>query len=81
MNGAGGFRNGEIEAVKLAYDLIWLMDDDGYCVNEYTLEETIKSYNKNKKIIINSYVLCDIEKKLTLEAHLLNKLINYMRKV
>ena len=61
--GAGGFCNGEKEAVKRGYDFLWLMDDDGYCINEYTLEECIKHYNPNKKRIINSYILCNPETK------------------
>lgn len=59
LGGAGGFSNGEKIAFQKGYDLLWLMDDDGYCINERTLEECIKVYNPNQKNIINSYVLCD----------------------
>lgn len=57
--GAGGFCNGEKEAIKRDYDLLWLMDDDGYCLNKDTLSELIKYYSKSKKYIINSYIICD----------------------
>lgn len=59
LGGAGGFSNGEKIAFQKGYDLLWLMDDDGYCINEHTLEECIKVYNPNQKNIVNSYVLCN----------------------
>ena len=61
--GAGGFYNGEIVAVDLGYDYIWLMDDDGYCLNEYTLERLmdVKLEGKN---ILNSFVSCKTNKLL-----------------
>lgn len=62
--GAGGFCNGEKEAYKRKYDYIWLMDDDGYCLNEKTLENLIKKIDPNKNQILNSYVLFDEEKKI-----------------
>lgn len=64
LGGSGGFCFGEKEAVKTNYDYIWLMDDDGYCLNEKTLEELIKRIDSGKKQILNSYVLCDYENKV-----------------
>ena len=55
--GAGGFCNGEKEAIKREYDFLWLMDDDGYCINENTLNELLKHYNKEKKYIIKDVVI------------------------
>lgn len=59
LGGAGGFCNGEKEAIKRGYDFLWLMDDDGYCINENTLSELLRHYSKDKKYIFNSYVLCN----------------------
>lgn len=61
--GAGGFCNGEREACMRGYELIWLMDDDGYCINENTLGELLKYYNPGRKNIINSYIICNLETK------------------
>lgn len=69
LGGAGGFCNGEKEAIKGDYDFLWLMDDDGYCINESTLEELIKCYNPEKKNIINSHILCDA-KNMKMTFHL-----------
>lgn len=72
--GAGGFYNGEKIAVEQNYDYIWLMDDDGYCVNNFTLEQLV-NVNLPKKTIRNSYVMCDeTEKTCTFD---LNGLRNY----
>lgn len=60
-NGGGsyGFCNGEKEAVKRGYGYLWLMDDDGYCVNNDTLKNLMDIQPENKKLIRNSYVLAD----------------------
>ena len=59
LGGAGGFCNGEKAAIERDYDFIWLMDDDGYCINEHTLE---KKVDLSKNRIYNSYVICDDKK-------------------
>lgn len=59
--GAGGFRFGAEEAVKRGYDYVWLMDDDGYCINEFTLSNIVKCISENKpNVIFNAYVTYDI---------------------
>lgn len=58
LGGAGGFCNGEKNAIKRGYDYLWLMDDDGYCVNSKTLENLVLKCNEEKEIL-NSFVLCD----------------------
>lgn len=59
IGGSGGFCNGEKIAIQGNYDFLWLMDDDGYCINENTLVELVKCYDLNKKYIMNSYIICD----------------------
>ena len=64
--GAGGFSYGLQIAYKMGYGLFWLMDDDGHCVNERTLEKLIdKLPNDRNDYILNSTVICD-EKSLKL---------------
>lgn len=60
LGGAGGFCNGEKEALKRNYDYIWLMDDDGYCVNQDTLRNLINKCGSDRQIL-NSIVVRDIE--------------------
>jgi len=59
--GAGGFSEGISLAYKMGYDYIWLMDDDGYCINHDTLSillSAAKDENgNNRKAIFNSLVL------------------------
>lgn len=72
LGGSGGFCNGEKIASNLGYDFLWLMDDDGYCINEYTLENCVMTILKSpKKTICNSLVVCD-EKELVLTFGLNN---------
>lgn len=61
--GAGGFCRGEKAAMELGYDYLWLMDDDGYCLENNTLEELVNTIDSSKKQILNSYVLCDYKNK------------------
>lgn len=66
IGGAGGFSKGLKMAYQMGYTLFWLMDDDGYCVDEHTLDELVKSIPENsKEFILNSTVVCDDEKNLT----------------
>lgn len=61
--GAGGFSHGTMEAYRRGYQYIWLMDDDGYPLNDRTLqilkEHAEKSSNGSRKAIFNSLVVCD----------------------
>lgn len=54
--GAGGFKFGAMEAYEKGYDYMWLMDDDGYCLNNSTLQELISNVHLGDKVILNSYV-------------------------
>ncbi len=58
--GAGGFGEGVAIAYDSGHKYIWLMDDDGYCLNEKTLELLLKRLKdkKNRKAIVNSLVMC-----------------------
>lgn len=62
-NGGGsyGFCKGEQFAYQKGYDYLWLMDDDGYCVNSDTLANLILATPSYDKCILNSYVVCDTE--------------------
>ncbi len=64
-NGGGsyGFCKGEKEACAREYDYIWLMDDDGYCLRDDTLEQLVKHCDSGKKQILNSYVICNEQTK------------------
>lgn len=61
-NGGGsfGFCHGEQEAYIKGYDYLWLMDDDGYCLRNDTLEKLINCINE-KKAIYNSLVVGNID--------------------
>lgn len=64
LGGAGGFEYGIRKAYELNCDLICLMDDDGYAINEYTFENVINKipnyiFEENKAIFLNSLVLCN----------------------
>ena len=61
--GATGFSKGEKLAFDKGYDYIWLMDDDGFCVNCKTLENLLASQFQVSKIILNSYVMGNTENK------------------
>lgn len=59
-NGGGsyGFCHGEEVAYNRGYDYLWLMDDDGYCINDFVLQELVNQIDeKDNKIIYNSYVI------------------------
>ena len=55
--GAGGFCAGMEYAWDAGYEYIWLMDDDGYCLNEKTLE-TLQGHISGRKALANSLVVC-----------------------
>jgi GT2 family glycosyltransferase len=59
LGGAGGFHYGMKQAYEKGYDFIWLMDDDGHCMNNNTLTEIMNIYEKekNKLIIVNSLIV------------------------
>ena len=61
--GATGFSNGEKLAYDKGYDYVWLMDDDGFCVNDYTLENLMLVQSKVDNAIVNSYVMGNIKDK------------------
>lgn len=69
--GSGGFHNGMKMAMEKGCDAVWLMDDDGYAVNESTLSEIVKSweYLDYQDCMLNSLVVCD-EKELKLSFSL-----------
>lgn len=60
--GAGGFSRGINLIYSLGYEYIWLMDDDGYCLNEDTLGILLTHSQDEKgnirKAIFNSLVIC-----------------------
>lgn len=60
--GSGGFCFGAQIAVKKGYDYIWLMDDDGYCIDEFTLEK-LMSHVDGQRVIWSSYVTHDLDSK------------------
>lgn len=59
--GAGGFSYGITEAYQRGYTYIWLMDDDGYSLNEDTLGILVRHMKKfpQRKMVLNSLVLCN----------------------
>lgn len=59
--GAGGFSHGIEEAYGRGYAYIWLMDDDGYSLNENTLGILVRHMEKfpQRKMMLNSLVLCN----------------------
>lgn len=61
--GAGGFSAGISMAHDLGYEYIWLMDDDGYCLNENTLSVLLNAASdengNSRRVILNSLVLCN----------------------
>ena len=59
--GAGGFSHGIEEAYGRGYAYIWLMDDDGYSLNENTLGILLRHMEKfpQRKMMLNSLVLCN----------------------
>lgn len=61
--GSGGFHNGMKMAVEKGYEYLWLMDDDGYAVEDTTLERIMeaKELIKDELFILNSLVICDEE--------------------
>lgn len=60
--GAGGFSKGIDIIYGMGYEYIWLMDDDGYCLNTDTLScimRHVKDKNgSNRKAMFNSLVIC-----------------------
>lgn len=66
IGGAGGFSKGLQIAYEMGYSFFWLMDDDGYCVNRYTLEKLLEyTPDDSQAVLINSTVICDEKKTLT----------------
>ena len=65
IGGAGGFEYGLRKAYELGADVICLMDDDGYALNEYTFESVMdyidNSVEIEKPFFINSMVVCNDE--------------------
>lgn len=62
--GSGGFHNGMKMATEKGYDALWLMDDDGYPVNNNTLSVIVESWENKlnkKKCLLNSLVISDEE--------------------
>lgn len=60
--GAGGFAGGMKMAYDMGYEFVWLMDDDGYCLNESTLKNILSCYKEkvseyNGKLLLNSLVI------------------------
>ncbi len=74
IGGAGGFSYGVNVAYEMGADFIWLMDDDGRPANNNTFENIMTKahelYANNKKIMINSLVICEENKfSFTLMGH------------
>ena len=61
--GSGGFYQCCEYGLNNSYDFLWLMDDDGYCMNQDTLKNIMGKVD-NDNTIYNSLVLQN-EKKLT----------------
>ena len=61
--GSGGFHNGMKMAAEKDYDALWLMDDDGYAVNNDTLSTIVKKWESMDReiCILNSLVVCEPE--------------------
>lgn len=61
--GSGGFHNGMKMAVEKGYEYLWLMDDDGYAVQDTTLERIMQAreYVDDELFILNSLVICNEE--------------------
>ena len=55
--GAGGFCEGIRYAYDAGFEYIWLMDDDGYCLNEKTLKLLMDRAGE-RDVILNSLVVC-----------------------
>ena len=69
--GSGGFYQCCEYGLNHDYDYLWLMDDDGYCLNEETLSVLVNNI-KDDKTILNSLVLQN-EDTLTFSLHGTNK--------
>lgn len=66
LGGAGGFCGGMKIAYDLGYDMVWLMDDDGYCLQQDTLQKLIDCVpDEPAPFILNSTVVCDEKNTLT----------------
>lgn len=66
IGGAGGFCEGAKIAYNMGFDLMWLMDDDGYCYNSNTLQSLIEAIpTEQNQFILNPTVICDDECTLT----------------
>jgi rhamnopyranosyl-N-acetylglucosaminyl-diphospho-decaprenol beta-1,3/1,4-galactofuranosyltransferase len=64
--GAGGFCEGMKKAYNMGFDLVWLMDDDGYCYNRETLQKLLEAIPEGREdFILNPAVICDDAKNLT----------------
>ena len=61
--GSGGFHNGMKMAMEKGYEYLWLMDDDGYAVEDTTLEKIMDQLGniEDELFILNSLVICDEE--------------------
>ena len=61
--GAGGFYYGMKTATEKGYEYLWLMDDDGYAVENTTLETIMKARESinDEFFILNSLVICNEE--------------------
>lgn len=69
IGGAGGFYHGLRSAYEKGYELFWLMDDDGYALNDLTLEHILTAYdikrNRGQNVIMNSVVVQENKEELT----------------
>lgn len=64
--GAGGFCEGMKKAVQMGAELIWLMDDDGYCYNADTLNALVSAIpDDSADFILNATVVCNDDLDLT----------------
>ena len=61
--GAGGFHNGMKMAVEQGYEYVWLMDDDGYALQEDTFARIMAARERisDELFILNSLVTCDAD--------------------
>lgn len=66
LGGAGGFSQGMKIAYEKGFDMIWLMDDDGYCYDSNTLKKLIARIPDGcDEYILNSTVICNDKRTLT----------------
>lgn len=75
--GSGGFYQACSWALQNQYDYVWLMDDDGYCMNDSTLSSLLQHIDQ-VPAVLNSVVLRDPQH-LTFQINGMNLLADLSR--